>query len=123
MSSAELFAKQDGGAKMASRGRNGRKAKPDAKNAAKEPKRRQRYVLFESADHEALVRVYAALRNHFNDWKVKPPTVIETRGSVTILKCYHLDLDEVRRMLNAIEGIKTLKTSGTLRKLRAGMPR
>jgi len=104
-----------------------RKGNPRSESARERKARkrglRQRYILFESADHEALTRVYAALRNHFNDWKVKPPSVIETRGSVTILKCYHLDVDEVRRMLNAVEGVKTLKTSGTLRKLREGMPR
>ena len=79
--------------------------------------KRPRYVLFESESHDALTGVYAALRNKF-DWNVKPPQVIETRGALTIMKCYHRDVDALRALLAAVPGVKTRRTSGTLRALR-----
>jgi hypothetical protein len=79
--------------------------------------KRPRYVLFESESHDALTGVYAALRNKL-DWNVKPPQVIETRGALTIIKCYHRDVDALRALLEAVPGVKTRRTSGTLRALR-----
>jgi hypothetical protein len=79
--------------------------------------KRPRYVLFESESHEALCGVYAAFRNR-TDWNVKPPQVVETRGPATIVKCFHKDVDGLRELLNAVPGVKTLRTSGTLRALR-----
>jgi hypothetical protein len=80
--------------------------------------KRPRYVLFESESHDALTRAYSALRNKL-DWNVKPPQVIETRGALTIMKCYHRDVDALRALLAAVPGVKTRRTSGTLRALRA----
>ena len=62
--------------------------------------KRPRYVLFESEDHDALTRAYAALRNKL-DWNVKPPQVIETRGALTIIKCFHRDVDALRALQRA----------------------
>ena len=79
--------------------------------------KRPRYVLFESEDHDALTRAYAALRNKL-DWNVKPPQVIETRGALTIIKCFHRDVDALRALLTAVTGVKPRRTSGTIRALR-----
>jgi hypothetical protein len=79
--------------------------------------KRPRYVLFESESHDALTAAYAALRNKL-DWNVKPPQVVETREALTIMKCYHRDVDSLREILSGVPGVKTLRTSGTLRALR-----
>jgi len=87
--------------------------------------KRPRYILFESESHDALCGVYAALRENPSVWKEKPPNVIETRGQVTIVKVYHKDLEAAKTLLNSVRGVKTLRTSGTLRALRrkAGLNR
>jgi hypothetical protein len=80
--------------------------------------KRPRYILFESASHDALCGVYAALRENPSIWKERPPSVIETRGAVTIVKIFHKDLETAKTLLNSVAGVKTLRTSGTLRALR-----
>lgn len=84
---------------------------------------RSRYVLFESSSRDALHAVYAELRNHFDEWRAKPPAIIETRGSVTIIKCGHVDQARLCAVLNSVPGVKTLRASGTIRKLREKMPK
>jgi len=74
-------------------------------------------VLFECESHDALTGAYAALRGKL-DWNVKPPQVIETKGKLAVMKCYHKDVESLRALLSGVPGVKTLRTSGTLRALR-----
>ncbi|MFH0816164.1 MAG: hypothetical protein V1934_05055 [Methanobacteriota archaeon] len=80
--------------------------------------KRPRYVLFESESHGALCGAYASLRANPSVWVEKPPSVIETRGQVTIIRVFHKDLETAKTLLNSVAGVRTLRTSGTLRALR-----
>lgn len=51
-------------------------------------------------------------------WSLGPPKLIEAYGGVGVVRTWHLDTQEMIRRINGIRGLRTLKTSGTLRRAR-----
>ncbi|MEW5937524.1 MAG: hypothetical protein AB1665_06880 [Candidatus Thermoplasmatota archaeon] len=77
-------------------------------------RRRPRYIVVTYAPARQGIR-HAIARV---SWRIGPPKLIEASEGVGIVRTWHLDTQEMIQRLNSIEGLRTMKTSGTLRKAR-----
>lgn len=92
----------------------------------KEKRGRRRYIAFEVLSDKpvSLDELRSVLRAESRHCNIDPPKIIQYENQRGIVRCQHTEKERVIEFLNNIKregglfSIKTLRTSGTLRKLR-----
>jgi len=93
----------------------------------KEKRGRRRYIAFEVLSDTPLnlAELKSILRNEAQHYGMEPPKVIQFENQRGIVRCPHTEKEKIVELLNNIKRtgkkelrIRSLRTSGTLRKLR-----
>ena len=99
------------------------KEKPKRKLPKKSQRPKRRYILFELENCSNSQKAFDLVMAQFSQDESKELGVwfIEFKpgSGKGIVRCRHNCVERVKKSLNAANGLKTLKTSGTLKALRA----
>jgi len=94
--------------------------------AVREPKRRDRYIAFEFPDPRRGREVAAAIHAAVGSWPASErPRLVFVEGRRGLVRCGHLQKDEVLRLVNALRvgdppfEVRSVGTSGTIRAARS----
>ena len=90
------------------------------------PKRRDRYIAFEAEDARRAREVASALHAAVSAWpKEERPSIVFIEGRRGLVRCGHLQKDDVVRLVNGLRvgnppaPVRTVGTSGTIRAARS----